>query len=37
MNLLEKDFAFNFNESCLKEFNVMEERIVTTSIIVGPN
>lgn len=33
-NLLEKDGAFNFDEACLRAFNKLKEKLISSPIIV---
>ena len=36
-NLLNKGTQFNFDESCLKAFHELKEKLITTPVIVAPN
>lgn len=36
-DLLTKDVVFDFNEECIKDFNTLEEQLITAPIVVAPN
>jgi len=36
-NLLNKDFAFVFNEECVEAFNDLKARLVSASVITAPD
>ena len=36
-NLLEKDASFEFDESCLKAFQLIKEKLVSVPIMIIPN
>ena len=36
-NLLEKDAAFVFDENCLKAFQLIKEKLVSTPIVIVPD
>ena len=36
-NLLEKDAPFDFDESCLQEFNILKEKLIQAPIMAVPD